>query len=89
MICFSQIIAINTEDPFASFLNDIDDVAVYLPGAMESLHRWLKFYKSPLINSFAFEGRVQNRAFALRIIEETHQDWSNLVQDRGQREVEK
>ena len=37
-----KIIGINTEDPLSEQLNDIDDLAVHMPGAMESLHRWLK-----------------------------------------------
>ena len=40
------------------------------------------------MNSFAFEGRVQNREYALKVIHETHNHWKKLVEERGTRELE-
>lgn len=79
----SQVIAINVQDPLASLLNDIDDVQVHLPGCLEAIHRWLKLYKSPAVNTFAFGGKAQDRKFAIAIIEETHKEWRQLIEDRG------
>jgi inorganic pyrophosphatase len=70
-----KVVAISAEDPLAPLLNDLDDIEVQIPGALESLISWLRFYKSPVINAFAFDGRPQGRAYAERIIEETHVAW--------------
>jgi inorganic pyrophosphatase len=78
-----KLIGINAEDPAADLLNDIDDLAVHMPGASEALHRWLKYYKTPTINKFAFEGAAQPRAFAKQVLEETHEQWRKLVEAQG------
>jgi len=67
----------------APLLTDIEDVEVHLPGAVEALHRWLKLYKTPLVNEFAFEGKAKGRKFAEALVEETHEDWERLVGERG------
>jgi inorganic pyrophosphatase len=82
-----KLIAINCEDPYADMLNDVDDVDVHMPGATTALHRWLRFYKTPTINEFGFNGRYQNRAFAESIVEETHHQWEKLVEERGKAPV--
>ena len=76
-----KLIAINAEDPAAELLNDIDDLAVHMPGASEALHRWLKYYKTPTINRFAFDGQAQPRSFAETVLEECHQQWQKLIAD--------
>lgn len=78
-----QLIAINVEDPLAPLLNDIEDLNVHMPGAAESLHHWLKHYKTPVLNEFAFDGVTQNRAFAETVIDETHHEWKRLIEERG------
>ena len=78
-----KLIAINAEDPMAEHLNDIDDLHAHMPGAAEALHRWLKYYKTPTINKFAFDGEAQPRAFAEEVLEECHQQWRHLVEERG------
>ena len=42
-----KLISIATSDPLAARLHDIEDVDVYLPGAIDALRTWLTFYKSP------------------------------------------
>ncbi len=80
---FLQVIAINVQDPLAELLNDIDDLHVHLPGCVEAIHSWLKHYKTPAVNTFAFDGKIQDRKFAEQVIEETHQEWRHLIEDRG------
>ena len=74
-----KVIGISAEDPMAPMLDDIADVQVHMPGAIEALHRWLRFYKAPVINEFAFGGAPRGAAYAVRIIEETHALWQKLV----------
>lgn len=57
-----KIIAINTEDPLADKIDDLDDMKTYIPGAVEAIHKWLTFYKSPAINEFAFNGECLDRS---------------------------
>lgn len=77
-----KLICINVEDPLAHLLHDIEDVYVHMPGAVEAFHHWMKHYKTPSINEFAFEGKCQPRKFAESILEETHVDWVKLVEER-------
>lgn len=77
-----KLVCINVEDPLAKHMHDIDDVKVQMPGAVEALHHWLKYYKSPDINEFGFEGKAQNRHFAEEVLEETHVEWKKLVEER-------
>lgn len=62
-----KLIAINTEDPLAALLHDIEDVEVHCPGAVAALHHWLRHYKAPLINEFAYEGAAKGRCVAERV----------------------
>lgn len=73
----------SAEDPLAPQLNDIDDVRVHMPGAIEAVHKWLKYYKTPVVNEFAYGGAAQPRVFAERLIEETHEAWQALIEARG------
>jgi inorganic pyrophosphatase len=78
-----KVLAISAEDPLAPLLNDIDDVRVHIPGVMEALTKWLRLYKSPVINDFAFGGEAQTRDFAEALIRDTHESWKALVEERG------
>jgi len=77
-----KIIAIDVKDELASQLNDIADVERLLPGLIKATYEWLKIYKIPdgkPANEFAFNGEPKNRDFALKIIDETHRYWKELV----------
>ena len=71
-----KVIGIAEEDPMAPLLEDIDDVLDVAGGAAESFREWMRLYKTPDINKFALREEYQNRAFALEVIEETHQQWA-------------
>lgn len=79
-----KVVAISAEDPLADRINDINDLEVHIPGAVDALREWLRLYKSPSINQFAFDGEAKNRSYAVKIIEETHQYWKNLILSRGE-----
>lgn len=84
-----KLIAINVNDPEASKFHDIDDVKKYKPGYLEATLDWFRYYKVPdgkPENKFAFNGEFRNKAFALEVIELTHECWKALLmrkQDRG------
>merc|ERR1711964_27798 len=77
-----KLLVINRDDPLASKLNDKADVIRELPGAIEGIVNWFKEYKSknftePL-NEFELNGECQNREYALKTIEECHEQYKPL-----------
>lgn len=78
-----KIIGISAEDPLAPLMDDIDDVEIHMPGALDALISWLRYYKSPVINEFAYDGKAKGRDYAIQIIEDCHKMWENLVNERS------
>jgi inorganic pyrophosphatase len=74
-----KLIGISVEDPMAALLEDVADVDVHLPGAIDALRTWLRLYKLPVINDFAFDGAVRGREYALSLIKETAAHWHALT----------
>uniref|UniRef100_A0A0R3SGT1 Inorganic pyrophosphatase n=1 Tax=Hymenolepis diminuta TaxID=6216 RepID=A0A0R3SGT1_HYMDI len=77
-----KVIAINVKDPLAEKLNDIADVEKHMPGFLDATRDWFRNYKVPTgkpKNAFAFDEKYQDKAFALKIIDETHEQWKSLV----------
>ena len=77
-----KIITINTSDPLADQLDDIEDVEKLLPGLLRATVEWFKIYKIPdgkPANEFAFKGEAKNREFAEKVVEETSAFWKSLV----------
>ena len=84
-----KIIAINAEDPISKELHDIHDLvhhALYQDMTLR-LHRWFRDYKIPdgkPPNEFAFDGQVQNQAFAMKVIQHNHEAWKTLHETKTQ-----
>jgi len=77
-----KLIAIDVTDPLASQINDVNDVDRLKPGLIQATREWFKIYKIPdgkPPNSFAFEGEAKDRAFAEKVILETHEFWKKLI----------
>ncbi|XP_075400974.1 inorganic pyrophosphatase 2, mitochondrial isoform X2 [Tenrec ecaudatus] len=77
-----KVIAINVNDPEASTIHDIGDVKKYKPGYLEATLNWFRSYKVPEgkpENQFAFNGEFKNKAFALEVIQSTHECWKALL----------
>lgn len=80
-----KVIAIDVDDPLASSLDDIGDVNVHCPGLLDATRLWFKKYKVPdgkPENDFAFSGEYKNKAFAMRIVQETNGFWKDLISGR-------
>lgn len=76
-----KVIAINSEDPVASKLNDIEDVDAVLPGTISGIREWFRWYKTPddkPLNAFGFDEKALPKSVAISVIEETHEHWVNL-----------
>ena len=77
-----KIFVVDLNDPLAEKLNDISDLEEHCPGLIDSTRQWFKCYKIPdgkPANAFAFEGQVRDRAFAMKIVEETADAWKRLM----------
>eukprot|EP01083_Nonionella_stella_P056170 148088_1 len=80
-----KVLAININDPLANLMNDVHDFDTHMPGAIEAIREYLRIYKvctGASENKYAFRGEALNSEYALKIIEETHHEWSLLQQQK-------
>lgn len=81
-----KVIAINLNDPLAANINDLKDLQnTPLYDVVHHVHRWFRDYKMPdgkPPSDFAFDGKAQPRDFAIEVIQQTHQSWKQLVEDK-------
>jgi inorganic pyrophosphatase len=76
-----KMIAINSEDPLFSQLNDIEDVETKCPGTISGIREWFRWYKTPddkPLNAFGFDEKCLNKKMAEEVIQETHEYYMNL-----------
>jgi inorganic pyrophosphatase len=74
-----KVIAIKTDDPMAAKMNDIGDVP---DEVISGIREWFRWYKTPdgkPLNAFGFDEKALNKAETLKVIDETHEAWKNLV----------
>ncbi|XP_073251367.1 uncharacterized protein [Porites lutea] len=77
-----KVFCIDVNDPLAKEMEDIDDIEKHMPGLLKASIDWFKIYKIPAgskENEFAFNDEAKNKEFAMRIINETHECWKNLI----------
>lgn len=77
-----KLVAIDTNDPLASRMNNIGDVEKCFPGLLTATHEWFRIYKIPTgkaPNKFAFNGEFKDRDFAHTIIKQTNDFWKELI----------
>lgn len=85
-----KVIAIDVTDPKAEEINDIDDVEKQYPGLLRATYEWFKYYKVPdgkPENNFAFNGEAKNREYTLNVIDETYNQWKQLVSKEGEHSI--
>ncbi|KAJ2847891.1 Inorganic pyrophosphatase [Coemansia erecta] len=81
-----KVLVIDINDPLASKMNDIEDVERYMPGLIHATNEWFRIYKIPdgkPENQFAFGGEAKNKAYAINILKETAEAWSDLVNGKS------
>eukprot|EP00741_Cyanophora_paradoxa_P008057 tig00001250_g7796.t1 len=79
--CDWKVIAIRTDDPKASQVNDLGDVEKVFPGVVDHIRTWFREYKVPdgkPLNDYAFGGEAKDKAYAMKVIAETHKSWADL-----------
>ena len=76
-----KVIVIDVNDPLAKDINNVEDVEKHMPGLISATIDWFMYYKVPDgkdVNEIAFNGKAQNKDFALKVVEETHEAWKML-----------
>lgn len=76
-----KVIAINSEDPLAATLNDIDCVEKHCPGVVSGIREWFRWYKTPddkPLNAFGYGEKALDKKMAEEVIAETHEYWQSL-----------
>lgn len=77
-----KLIAISIDDPWAALLNDVTDLEQKLPGTVSSIREWFRTYKIPdgkPPNKFALDEKCMNAAYAMAVVDATHDSWRMLV----------
>ncbi len=67
----TKIVAVLPNGPFKE-INDLPELLMRYPGALEIVKNWFEGYKGP--GSFLFEGYA-SRAEAEQMVEKSHQEW--------------
>lgn len=86
-----KVVAIDAEDKWAPFLNDINDVEKHLPGQLDAIREWFRTYKIPdgkPPNVFGLCERFMDKAYALEVIKECNHAWKELITGEKERKIE-
>lgn len=70
-----KIFTIDIQDPLASQINTAEDLEVICPGMITASKAWYLNFPG---KSFAYDGRVLDREFAMDLILKTHEHWRTL-----------
>jgi inorganic pyrophosphatase len=76
-----KVIAINSADPKAGAVNTLEDVEREFPGQLTKILEWFRDYKIPdgkPANAFGYDNKCMDKAFTLKVIEETHTFYNKL-----------
>ena len=89
--CDWKVVCIDAEDKWAPYLNDIDDVEKEMPGMLSAIREWYRTYKIPdgkPPNVFALNERFMDKAYTMKVIDECHQAWEDLVSGKVERKLD-
>jgi len=87
-----KIVAIDAEDKWAPYLNDIEDVERELPGTLNAIREWFRTYKIPdgkPPNRFGLGEKFMNKTYALGVIKECNHAWKELITGEKERKLAK
>lgn len=77
-----KIIGICNNDPLAFKLNNLDDIKKTIPGILDAIKNWFRYYKLPtkgILNKFAIKEAFEDKELAYKIIDETHNNYLKLL----------
>mmetsp|Transcript_16370 Transcript_16370/g.32531 ORF Transcript_16370/g.32531 Transcript_16370/m.32531 type:complete len:271 (+) Transcript_16370:63-875(+) len=73
-----KVLAIATDDPLAAKWNDIGDVPDSITSGVREWFRWYKTPDDKPLNGFGFDEKFLDKAYTVKVIEETHGAWKKL-----------
>jgi len=77
-----KVLAIDVTDPLADQLHTEEDLHRLVQDRIDAAFTFLTNYKIPDgkgPNKFAFDGKLLDREFAIKVIDETHAEWRALL----------
>ncbi|KAJ1622255.1 inorganic pyrophosphatase [Pavlovales sp. CCMP2436] len=77
-----KVLCISVDDPYASRINNCDDLNQIFPNMIPTVREWFRVYKTAdgkPENKFGFGEKAMDREFALKCVEETHEFWKTLT----------
>uniref|UniRef100_A0A7S1UHB8 inorganic diphosphatase n=1 Tax=Phaeomonas parva TaxID=124430 RepID=A0A7S1UHB8_9STRA len=80
-----KLIAINKADPMAAEIDDVSDLEAKMPGVVSGIREWFRWYKTPddkPLNGFGFDEKCLPKADAIKVIEETNEQWKALKEGK-------
>lgn len=79
-----KVVAIDTSDPWADKMHDINDVELMLPGILDDIRHWWRVYKvseGKPENIFGFGEKFMDKNFAMDVVHQTHEFWLSMVKE--------
>ncbi|KAJ5168890.1 inorganic pyrophosphatase [Penicillium canariense] len=76
-----KILVVDVKNPLSERLDDIEDIEPNVPGYLDAMQEWFRFYKVPKggeENTIALNGDVEGKDFALSLIARCHESWKNM-----------
>jgi len=73
-----KVLAVATDDPLAAEWNDIGDVPDSITSGVREWFRWYKTPDDKPLNGFGFDEKFLDKAYTVKVIEETHGAWKRL-----------
>jgi len=82
-----KVIGINLNDPLAKTVENITDLHNQHPEIISGVREWFRWYKYPdgKLNTFGYKEEAKDRLFTEQIIQETHEEWKNLLSGSSNR----
>jgi inorganic pyrophosphatase len=77
-----KVLCISVDDPYASRINNLNDLDRHFPSMVPTIREWFRVYKTAdgkPENNFGFGEKAMDRDFALSTIDETHEFWKTLT----------
>lgn len=89
--CDWKAVAIDAEDKWAPFINNIQDVEEQLPGMLNAIREWYRTYKIPdgkPPNVFGLNEEFMDKDYAISVINECHHAWEELISGEKERKLD-
>lgn len=82
-----KLIGIRADDPLvmSNTIQDVESLESVYPHVINGIREWFRWYKVPdnkPLNEYAYDGNVIGREKALGVVDETHEQWKQLIRHK-------